>query len=137
MLNRLDYEIVRARYNGIIFDTSILMELFARPTLIDQLYEHLPEFKFYIPDTVYSELVALSGKDTTKGRVAKAILEKIRDSETFVRIKSMHPETDKDLIQLAKENKCIIATTDRNIRKAARRENIKVMFIKGSMLYLT
>ncbi|MEM0056916.1 MAG: PIN domain-containing protein, partial [Candidatus Geothermarchaeota archaeon] len=130
-------EVVRAKYSGIIFDTSILVELFTRPALIDQLYERFSELKFYIPDTVYSELVALSNKDTTKGRIAKTILERIHHDKMFIRVKSVHSETDKDLIQLAKENKYLIATTDRNVRRIARKENIKVMFIKGSMLYLT
>jgi len=118
-----------SRSRVVLLDTSILFSIFEKKLpLLDDVTLELGKVEFVIPESVINELKKLSEHSKgSKKRMAKAILEYIRNEE-FQIIKSEDiNDADRDLVLLARKMNAVIATVDKDLIKLLKRESIDVI----------
>ena len=118
-----------SRSRVVLLDTSILFSIFEKKLpLLDDVTLELGKVEFVIPESVINELKKLSEHSKgSKKRMAKAILEYIRNEE-FQIIKSEDiNDADRDLVLLARRMNAVIATVDKDLIKLLKRESIDVI----------
>ncbi|MCD6542850.1 MAG: hypothetical protein J7K38_05995 [Thermoplasmata archaeon] len=120
---------VSSRSRVVLLDTSVLFSIFERKLpLVDDITLELGKVKFAIPESVINELKKLSEHSKgSKKRIAKAILEYIRNEE-FQIVKSEDiNDADRDLALLARKMNAVVATVDKDLIKLLKRESIDVI----------
>lgn len=118
-----------SRSRVVLLDTSILFSIFEKKLpLLDDVTLELGKVEFVIPESVINELKKLSEHSKgSKKRMAKAILEYIRNEE-FQIIKSEDiNDADRDLVLLARKMNAVVATVDKDLIKLLKRESIDVI----------
>ncbi|KAA0008272.1 MAG: hypothetical protein FE042_02475, partial [Thermoplasmata archaeon] len=103
-----------SRSRVVLLDTSILFSIFEKKLpLLDDVTLELGKVEFVIPESVINELKKLSEHSKgSKRRMAKAILEYIRN-EGFQIVKSEDiNDADRDLVLLARKMNAVVATVD-------------------------
>ena len=118
-----------SRSRVVLLDTSILFSIFEKKLpLLDDVTLELGKVEFVIPESVINELKKLSEHSKgSKRRMAKAILEYIRN-EGFQIVKSEDiNDADRDLVLLARKMNAVVATVDRDLIKLLKRESIDVI----------
>ncbi len=120
---------VSSRSRVVLLDTSVLFSIFERKLpLVDDITLELGKVEFAIPESVINELKKLSEHSKgSKKRIAKAILEYIRNEE-FQIVKSEDiNDADRDLALLARKMNAVVATVDKDLIKLLKRESIDVI----------
>ena len=120
---------VSSRSRVVLLDTSVLFSIFERKLpLVDDITLELGKVEFAIPESVINELKKLSEHSKgSKKRIAKAILEYIRN-EGFQIVKSEDiNDADRDLVLLARRMNAVVATVDKDLIKLLKRESIDVI----------
>ena len=118
-----------SRSRVVLLDTSILFSIFEKKLpLLDDITLELGKVEFVIPESVINELKKLSEHSKgSKRRMAKAILEYIRNEE-FQIVKSEDiNDADRDLVLLARKMNAVVATVDKDLIKLLKRESIDVI----------
>ncbi len=118
-----------SRSRVVLLDTSILFSIFEKKLpLLDDVTLELGKVEFVIPESVINELKKLSEHSKgSKRRMAKAILEYIRN-EGFQIVKSEDiNDADRDLVLLARRMNAVVATVDKDLIKLLKRESIDVI----------
>ena len=118
-----------SRSRVVLLDTSILFSIFEKKLpLLDDVTLELGKVEFVIPESVINELKKLSEHSKgSKKRMAKAILEYIRN-EGFQIVKSEDiNDADRDLVLLARRMNAVVATVDKDLIKLLKRESIDVI----------
>ncbi|KAA0012480.1 MAG: hypothetical protein FE037_03445 [Thermoplasmata archaeon] len=118
-----------SRSRVVLLDTSILFSIFEKKLpLLDDVTLELGKVEFVIPESVINELKKLSEHSKgSKKRMAKAILEYIRNEE-FQIVKSEDiNDADRDLVLLARRMNAVVATVDKDLIKLLKRESIDVI----------
>jgi len=118
-----------SRSRVVLLDTSILFSIFEKKLpLLDDVTLELGKVEFVIPESVINELKKLSEHSKgSKRRMAKAILEYIRN-EGFQIVKSEDiNDADRDLVLLARKMNAVVATVDKDLIKLLKRESIDVI----------
>ena len=118
-----------SRSRVVLLDTSILFSIFEKKLpLLDDVTLELGKVEFVIPESVINELKKLSEHSKgSKKRMAKAILEYIRN-EGFQIVKSEDiNDADRDLVLLARKMNAVVATVDKDLIKLLKRESIDVI----------
>ena len=118
-----------SRSRVVLLDTSILFSIFEKKLpLLDDVTLELGKVEFVIPESVINELKKLSEHSKgSKKRMAKAILEYIRNEE-FQIVKSEDiNDADRDLVLLARKMNAVVATVDKDLIKLLKRESIDVI----------
>jgi len=118
-----------SRSRVVLLDTSILFSIFEKKLpLLDDVTLELGKVEFVIPESVINELKKLSEHSKgSKRRMAKAILEYIRNEE-FQIVKSEDiNDADRDLVLLARKMNAVVATVDKDLIKLLKRESIDVI----------
>ena len=118
-----------SRSRVVLLDTSILFSIFEKKLpLLDDVTLELGKVEFVIPESVINELKKLSEHSKgSKKRMAKAILEYIRNEE-FQIVKSEDiNDADRDLVLLARKMNTVVATVDKDLIKLLKRESIDVI----------
>ena len=118
-----------SRSRVVLLDTSILFSIFEKKLpLLDDVTLELGKVEFVIPESVINELKKLSEHSKgSKRRMAKVILEYIRN-EGFQIVKSEDiNDADRDLVLLARKMNAVVATVDRDLIKLLKRESIDVI----------
>lgn len=120
---------VSSRSRVVLLDTSVLFSIFEKKLpLFDDITLELGKVEFAIPESVINELKKLSKHSKgSKKRMAKAILEYIRN-EGFQIVKSEDiNDADRDLALLARKMNAVVATVDKDLIKLLKRESIDVI----------
>ena len=120
---------VSSRSRVVLLDTSVLFSIFERRLpLVDDITLELGKVEFAIPESVINELKRLSEHSKgSKKRIAKTILEYIRNEE-FQIVKSEDiNDADRDLVLLARKMNAVVATVDKDLIKSLKRESIDVI----------
>jgi len=118
-----------SRSRVVLLDTSVLFSIFEKKLpLLDDITLELGKVEFVIPESVINELKKLSEHSKgSKRRMAKAILEYIRN-EGFQIVKSEDiNDADRDLVLLARKMNAVVATVDKDLIKLLKRESIDVI----------
>lgn len=118
-----------SRSRVVLLDTSILFSIFEKKLpLLDDVTLELGKVEFVIPESVINELKKLSEHSKgSKRRMAKVILEYIRN-EGFQIVKSEDiNDADRDLVLLARKMNAVVATVDKDLIKLLKRESMDVI----------
>ncbi len=114
----------------IVFDTNFCMVPFEfKVDVIDELNRIMPEkFEILIPDLVISELKKIAEKQGKRAIAARSALEFIKN---FKVVKVEHRgSVDKSIVYFAKENNCILATQDKEMKKLARKLRVPIVTMR-------
>ena len=113
----------------VVLDSSAAMMPFEfMIDLESELSRILGSFKILVPSSVYNELVFLKehGKGRKK-RLAKPALDLIKNYE----IVETKAEADDAVLDLANKLNGIVFTNDKELRKRAKENNLKTIFLRG------
>jgi Uncharacterized proteins of PilT N-term./Vapc superfamily len=107
----------------ILLDTNMLISIFKfRIDLESELERIFGTFKICVPGIVREELLRMNSSE------AKAALDYIKDKEIDFELKGK--SADDVMLLMAKRCGFFIATNDRELRKKAKENNIKTIFLR-------
>jgi len=107
----------------ILLDTNMLISIFKfRIDLESELERIFGTFKICVPRIVREELLRMNSSE------AKAALDYIKDKEIDFELKEK--SADDVMLLMAKRCGFFIATNDRELRKKAKENNIKTIFLR-------
>jgi len=107
----------------ILLDTNMLISIFKfRIDLESELERIFGTFKIRVPPIVKKELLRMNSSE------AKAALDYIKDKE--IDLKSEGKSADEVMLSMAKKYDFYVATNDRELRKKAKENNIKTIFLR-------
>jgi hypothetical protein len=119
----------RSKERVVVLDSSAAMMPFE--FMIDleiELTRILGNFKMVVPSSVHDELVFLSkeGKGRKK-RLSKPALDLIKEYKKIKTVKN----ADDSVLNLALKLDAIVFTNDKELRKRAKENNLKTIFLRG------
>jgi rRNA-processing protein FCF1 len=118
------------RCDGILFDTSFLIEAIKTPGVFDFLRERFGSIPFIVPKSILGELEKMMRRGKgEKGRLASLLLRYI-DEANFTVLPSRFEEADKDIFEYALSGKYIVATCDRDLRYRLTEKGVRVIYLK-------
>lgn len=110
----------------VLLDTNALLMIFQfKIALEKELDRLLGNYEIFVPGCVLEELKHIAVRD----RTAKTALTYLQKRN--YKIVDARGRADKTLLELAKERNAVVATNDRQLRKALRCENIPVIFLRA------
>ena len=136
MLVRLNSQYLHLlkEYNGVILDTSFIIQCIdEKGDILNQL-EQTTSLPILIPESVINELKRLTKAIGKKGN--KALLA-LKLAKRYKVIRSTTSNVDEDIINLSRNSKFIVATTDSKIRRKLKFHNILTIYLsKDGELFL-
>ncbi len=113
----------------VVLDTSAAMIPFEFLLDIeDELTRILGKYKIVVPSSVYDELLCLSDRGKgRKKRFAKQALNLIKDYEKI----DTDGIADDDVLKVALDLKGIVFTNDRELRKRAKKNSLKTIYLRS------
>ncbi len=114
----------------IILDTNFCLIPFEfKVDVIEEIKRIIHEkAEIIIPDLVIEELKDMSKKKGKRGVYAKNAIEYFSRFKK-VKVKKIDG-VDDSIIRFAKENKCVIATQDKEMKRKARKERIPIITMR-------
>jgi hypothetical protein len=107
----------------ILLDTNMLISIFKfRIDLESELERIFGTFKIRVPLIVKKELLRMNSSE------AKAALDYIKDKEIDLKLEGK--SADEVMLSMAKKYDFYVATNDRELRKKAKENNIKTIFLR-------
>jgi len=131
-----DKDNFKSVYSGskcIVLDTSFLVEMFSKPGLLDEFREAFPEARLVIPKSVYRELLRLSEGGGRSRGYARLALRFIGDAGVEV-VDRYDSKADIDVLDLAEESGCAVATCDSSVMRRCRERGIRLIFLWRGVL---
>jgi rRNA-processing protein FCF1 len=118
------------RTKTVILDSSAILMIFEFSIDIEkELTRILGSYKIIVPKTIFKELKNLSEYGSGKKKhIAKPALMLI---ERYEIVEDKSRFGDDSVIELAKKYNGIVFSNDKEIRKKAKNENIKTIFLRG------
>lgn len=116
----------------VVLDTNFIVLIGDKPDIINQIEEKLlvkPEF--IVLNQVLEELISLTrSKAVGTARKAKFALELIKQFSTFVKYADEYKDADEAIINYALENKAIVATNDKELRRRLKMLGIPEIYLR-------
>jgi len=113
----------------VILDSNFLIDLIRFKIPLEEVYELLNyETKFFTLNSVLSELEKVARKKSRDAKYAKASLKLIELKK--IEVLNFDKKADEALLSLADE-KTIIATNDKNLRKKLREKGLKAIYVRA------
>ena len=110
----------------VVIDTNFLM--IPHQFGID-IYEYLKYFDIATISLCIDELKKLGKKKTKDGMSARIAL-KLAEQKCIEIIKSRETSADRAILQYALQEKCAVATNDKELIKALKKNNVKIIRLK-------
>lgn len=117
----------------IVLDTSFLVELFSKPGLLDDFRERFMGHSLTIPRSVYNELAGLAGLGGRVGGVARLALGFVEDFGIVV-VDEYDSDADGDVVRLAIDRSCYVATCDGSVMKRCRDRGVRLIYLWKGVL---
>lgn len=116
----------------VVFDTSFLLNAVrARVDFLKEIREELGKFNPVLTSPVVRELERLAGK-RKEARVALQLV----DRESVIIVES-ELEADPSVVDVALKGGCLVASTDGEVRRAAKAEGLRLVTLrKGKRVVL-
>jgi rRNA-processing protein FCF1 len=113
----------------VILDANFLMDLIRFKIPLEEVYELVGyEAKLFTLTSVLSELEKIARKKGRDAKYAKVSLKLIELKK--IEVLNLNKKTDEALLSLADE-KTIIATNDKNLRKKLREKGFKTIYVRA------
>jgi rRNA-processing protein FCF1 len=113
----------------VILDANFLMDLIRFKISLEEVYELVGyEAKLFTLNSVLSELEKIARKKSRDAKYAKVSLKLIELKK--IEVLNLNKKTDEALFSLADE-KTIIATNDKNLRKKLREKGFKTIYVRA------
>jgi uncharacterized protein len=121
---------------NILCDTSFLMVLVTKPVkLLDNIVNQYGKINFLIPDLVIEELKTLVKNSSYKSSIsAKTLLEITKKFEIITTKKLSY--TDDSILDYAINQKCAVATMDKNLIQRLVSSKVLVFSLRNNKLLI-
>lgn len=121
---------------NILCDTSFLMVLVTKPVkLLDNIVNQYGKINFLIPDLVIEELKTLVNNPSFKSSIsAKTLLEITKKFEIITTKKLSY--TDDSILDYAINQKCAVATMDKNLIQRLVSSKVLVFSLRNNKLLI-
>lgn len=121
---------------NILCDTSFLMVLVTKPVkLLDNIVNQYGKINFLIPDLVIEELKTLVNNPSYKSSIsAKTLLEITKKFEIITTKKLSY--TDDSILDYAINQKCAVATMDKNLIQRLVSSKVLVFSLRNNKLLI-
>ncbi|MGA6922203.1 MAG: PIN domain-containing protein [Nitrososphaeraceae archaeon] len=121
----------------VLCDTSFLMVLASTPLKrMAKIEMELGKLTFLVPNVVIGELKKLEARAGPKrSLIAKTSIE-IANSKLRIVDLPNYGRVDESILEYAKTSNCAVATLDRNLKIALRRNNILVISLSNNRLII-
>lgn len=110
----------------LIFDTNFLIDLVKFKIDFEEINK-FGKFEFFTLDSVIEELNNIANSTGKKGKYAKIALKLIEIKK--IKILKTTKKTDESILEI--NEKVVVATNDKNLRKKLKEKGIKTFYIRG------
>jgi uncharacterized protein len=123
---------------NVICDTSFLMVLVSTPLKrMTKIEMEVGKLTFLVPNVVIGELQRLETRAGPKrSLIARTAIEIANSKLRIVELPDWVGRVDEAILKFAKASDCAVATLDRNLKIALRRNNILVISLSNNRLII-
>jgi uncharacterized protein len=123
---------------NVLCDTSFLMVLVSTPLKrMTKIEMDVGKLTFLVPDVVIGELQRLETRAGPKrSLIARTAIEIANSKLRIVELPNWVGRVDEAILNFAKASDCAVATLDRNLKIALRRNNILVISLSNNRLII-
>jgi uncharacterized protein len=123
---------------NVLCDTSFLMVLVSTPLKrMTKIEMEVGKLSFLVPNVVIGELQRLETRAGPKrSLIARTAIEIANSKLRIVELPDWVGRVDEAILKFAKASDCAVATLDRNLKIALRRNNILVISLSNNRLII-
>ena len=123
---------------NVLCDTSFLMVLVSTPLKrMTKIEMEVGKLTFLVPNVVIGELQRLETRAGPKrSLIARTAIEIANSKLRIVELPNWVGRVDEAILKFAKASDCAVATLDRNLKIALRRNNILVISLSNNRLII-
>ena len=123
---------------NVLCDTSFLMVLVSTPLKrMAKIEMEVGKLTFLVPNVVIGELKRLEARAGPKrSLIARTAIEIANSKLRIVELPDWVGRVDEAILKFAKASDCAVATLDRNLKIALRRNNILVISLSNNRLII-
>jgi uncharacterized protein len=123
---------------NVLCDTSFLMVLVSTPLKrMTKIEMEVGKLTFLVPNVVIGELKRLEARAGPKrSLIARTAIEIANSKLRIVELPDWVGRVDEAILKFAKASDCAVATLDRNLKIALRRNNILVISLSNNRLII-
>jgi uncharacterized protein len=123
---------------NVLCDTSFLMVLVSTPLKrMTKIEMEVGKLTFLVPNVVIGELQRLETRAGPKrSLIARTAIEIANSKLRIVELPNWVGRVDEAILDFAKSSDCAVATLDRNLKIALRRNNILVISLSNNRLII-
>jgi uncharacterized protein len=123
---------------NVLCDTSFLMVLVSTPLKrMTKIEMEVGKLTFLVPNVVIGELRRLEARAGPKrSLIARTAIEIANSKLRIVELPDWVGRVDEAILKFAKASDCAVATLDRNLKIALRRNNILVISLSNNRLII-
>jgi uncharacterized protein len=123
---------------NVLCDTSFLMVLVSTPLKrMTKIEMEVGKLTFLVPNVVIGELQRLETRAGPKrSLIARTAIEIANSKLRIVELPNWVGRVDEAILNFAKSSDCAVATLDRNLKIALRRNNILVISLSNNRLII-
>jgi uncharacterized protein len=123
---------------NVLCDTSFLMVLVSTPLKrMTKIEMEVGKLTFLVPNVVIGELQRLEARAGPKrSLIARTAIEIANTKLRIVELPDWVGRVDEAILKFAKASDCAVATLDRNLKIALRRNNILVISLSNNRLII-